>query len=211
MTFPPTVDPAELPGGPTRVARGAGEVTGAVSVLVSAFWDDPVWSWAFPDPLLRAEQYGVVWGMVAEASAGQGTLWLGDGSAAAWIPPGGDEMSAADADRLPGLLVEMIGQTDAEQVFGLWERFEQARPTEPHHYLSLLGTHHSRRGHGLGMTLLRETLREYESSGVACYLESSNPANNARYASVGFQPHGRVEVADGVPAITTMWRPARPA
>jgi ribosomal protein S18 acetylase RimI-like enzyme len=208
MTSPESAGRSELPEGPARPARDAAEVASAVAVLISAFWDDPVWSWAFPDPQLREQQYALVWGMVAEESAGHGTLWVSEGSAAAWVPPGADEMSVPDAERLPDLLVEMIGKPAAEQVLGLWERFEDARPTEPHHYLSLLGTHRSRRGYGLGMALLRETLREYDSSGVGCYLESSNPVNNARYASVGFERRGRIDVADGVPPITTMWRPA---
>ena len=32
-----------------------------VAILVSAFYDDPTWSWAFPDPSLRAEQHRRLW------------------------------------------------------------------------------------------------------------------------------------------------------
>jgi hypothetical protein len=33
-------------------------VTGTISL---AFHDDPTWSWAFPDPLRRQQQYAVFW------------------------------------------------------------------------------------------------------------------------------------------------------
>jgi GNAT superfamily N-acetyltransferase len=198
--------------GPTvagPVVAGPDDVPAAVRTLVSAFWDDPVWSWAFPDPQLRGAQYEAIWGMVVAEAARLGTLWTNGASAAAWFPPGADELSAQDQAQLPELLVGLAGQAAADQVFELWERFDRARPEPPHHYLSLLGTHADQRGRGLGMELLRATLLEYDTSGIGCYLESSNPANDARYVSVGFEPHGRIDVADGVPPITTMWRPAR--
>ena len=37
----------------------------AVTETISlAFHDDPTWSWAFPDPLHRQEQYAVFWGLI---------------------------------------------------------------------------------------------------------------------------------------------------
>ncbi|HEY2041600.1 MAG TPA: hypothetical protein VGH11_02905 [Jatrophihabitans sp.] len=53
----------------------------------------------------------------------------------------------------------------------------------------------------------RHTLSVIDETGAPSYLESTNPANNARYASVGFQAHGQlIGLPDG-PAVTTMWRP----
>jgi hypothetical protein len=40
-------------------------------------------------------------------------------------------------------------------------------------------------------------------------LESSNPANDRRYASVGFEAVGRLSYPGNGPVVTTMWRPAR--
>ncbi len=50
-----------------------------------------------------------------------------------------------------------------------------------------------------------------ESTPSTCpwYLESSNPANLYRYMRLGFEPIGEIEVPDGRPAVTTMWRPPR--
>ena len=44
---------------------------------------------------------------------------------------------------------------------------------------------------------------------MPAYLESSNPANLKRYMRLGFEPIGEIFVPDGLPAITTMWRPER--
>jgi ribosomal protein S18 acetylase RimI-like enzyme len=88
------------------------------------------------------------------------------------------------------------------------DQFEKNHPSEPHYYLSLLGTHTERRGAGLGMNLLRECLARIDALGGASYLESSNPVNNERYRSVGFTDYGSFTVPSGH-VVTTMWRPAR--
>jgi predicted GNAT family acetyltransferase len=60
------------------------------------------------------------------------------------------------------------------------------------------------------MRLLAESLARIDEDHAACYLESSNPANNHRYERLGFaavgafHPPGR----ESVP-VTTMWRDAR--
>jgi ribosomal protein S18 acetylase RimI-like enzyme len=180
----------------------------AVEILASAFWNDPVWSWAFPDSERRTDQFRALWPLIVSHSAEQGSLWVDRGAAAVWFAPGTRELSADDEARLPEFVTDLVGPIQAAKVFELWERFDAARPADPHVYLSLLGTHDDARGRGHGMRLLRESIASYSASGHACYLESTNPANNARYESVGFTPIGTIEVGDGVPNITTMWRPA---
>lgn len=68
-------------------------------------------------------------------------------------------------------------------------------------------THDAHRGKGLGMALLGESLARIDEAGHPAYPESSNPANDARYASVGFVPHARITASTGH-TMTTMWRPA---
>jgi len=65
------------------------------------------------------------------------------------------------------------------------------------------------RGHGHGMRLLAETLERIDAEGHPAYLESTNPANNARYEGVGFEARGSFEGYTPGSAVTTMWRPAR--
>lgn len=72
----------------------------------------------------------------------------------------------------------------------------------------LLGVHDDHRGKELGMALLAENLARIDALGAAGYLESSNPVNLVRYASVGFEPRDGITIASG-DVITTMWRSAR--
>ena len=92
----------------------------------------------------------------------------------------------------------------------LLERFEESHPRdEPHYYLSLLGTHPARRGHGVGMRLLAENLAQIDGEGMPAYLESSNPANEERYERVGFERVGSFSTPDGSHTVATMWRNPR--
>jgi GNAT superfamily N-acetyltransferase len=126
-----------------------------------------------------------------------------------WIPPGGTEMTPGQEQRLADLASDRLGPTAAAYL-QLVSRFDAAHPRgEPHYYLSLLGTHPDHRGKGIGMRLLRHDLEQIDAEHLAAYLESSNPVNDHRYASVGFEPHGEFCFPGGGPVVTTMWRPAR--
>jgi hypothetical protein len=59
------------------------------------------------------------------------------------------------------------------------------------------------------MRLLAHDLELIDAEHVPAYLESSNPANNHRYASVGFEPLGEFGYPCGGPVVTTMWRRTR--
>jgi GNAT superfamily N-acetyltransferase len=190
------------------------EIPAAVDVLARAFYADPVWGWAFPDPERRLEQHRAVWELVAKAALSYESAWLtGDCAAVAlWIPPGKPELRPEDEERLEGLLRELLGD-GATRVLDTFERFEAAHPSaEPHYYLSLLGTNPDQRGHGLGMGLLAATLERIDAEGAPAFLESSNPVNTPRYEGLGFAVCGEFELSDGGPSVTQMWRdPAAPS
>ncbi|HEY0390141.1 MAG TPA: GNAT family N-acetyltransferase [Solirubrobacterales bacterium] len=190
-----------------RVATPA-EIPAAVEVLARAFYADPVWSWAFPDPERRLEQHRNVWELVAKAAVGYETAWLaGDCAAVAlWIPPGKPELRPEDGERLEGLLGELLGN-GASRVLETFERFDAAHPSaQPHYYLSLLATDPDQRGRGLGMGLLAATLERIDAEGAAAFLESSNPLNDRRYERLGFVRCGEFELPEDGPTVTQMWR-----
>jgi GNAT superfamily N-acetyltransferase len=197
----------------TRVATRA-EIPAAVDVLARAFYADPVWGWAFPDPERRLEQHRAVWELVARAALSYESAWLtGDCAAVAlWIPPGKPELRPEDEERLESLLTELLGD-GATRVLDTFERFEAAHPSaEPHYYLSLLATDPDQRGRGLGMGLLAATLEQIDAEGAPAFLESSNPVNTPRYEGLGFAVCGEFELPGGGPSVTQMWRdPAGPA
>jgi GNAT superfamily N-acetyltransferase len=134
----------------------------------------------------------------------------GDGEAAAlWIPPGGAELTPEQEARVVELVKVTFGPS-SNTFLELLDRFSAAQPkTEPHYYLTLLGTHPDHRGHGIGMRLLAHNLALIDREHMPAYLESTNPANDERYKGVGFEPIGKFSYPGGGPVVTTMWRAAR--
>jgi GNAT superfamily N-acetyltransferase len=192
-----------------RVA-GPGDLDALTAVMATAFRHDPVWGeYSFPGSCDRLDT-AAFWRAYLAAMVRHDWSFLsaGEESAAVWVPPGERELTADQEHELEALLRELLGDEQAAVVLDVFERLDAAHPHhEPHHQLSLFGTHEDHRGRGIGMALLDACLERVDAAGSAAYLESTNPANERRYMSRGFEPFGRVELAGG-PAVTTMWRPA---
>jgi GNAT superfamily N-acetyltransferase len=184
------------------------DLDAVTSVMATAFSADPVWGpYSFPDEDRRLEQLARFWRpQLAAAMRFPWTMVTPHCEAAAvWIPPGEPEMSRQEERDLVALTERMLGAAQTRVVFDVFGRLEDAHPGPPHYYLSLLGTHNDHRGRGLGMALLAATLEAVDAERMPAYLESTNPANDARYMRVGFRPVGSVELENGR-RITTMWR-----
>lgn len=178
--------------------------------LVAAFHEDPVWGhWAFPDETTRAECLNELFGFWVRANVKHPTVWLAEDceSVAAWLPPGEPDLSPAEQEQFGPLLGRLFGSR-APELEALFDEFDKHHPDEPHWYLSMWGTHPEFSGRGVGTTLINETLAVVDASEIPAYLESSNPANIARYEDLGFARQADFGPADG-PVITTMWRTAR--
>jgi GNAT superfamily N-acetyltransferase len=188
-----------------------GDLPALSETMALAFYEDPVWGWAFPEPEHRLEQHRAVWGQLLEAGIERGSVWtVGNAEAAAlWVPPGEPELTPEREVRVEAMVAQMLGDS-AGRTLDTMERFSAAHPEgESHHYLSLLGTHPDHRGKGIGMALLAENLRRIDSEGAPAYLESTNPANHARYEGVGFAPMASFELGEDGPPVAQMWRDPR--
>jgi GNAT superfamily N-acetyltransferase len=184
------------------------DVGAIAETLAGAFFDDPVWGWAFDDPARRHGQHVALWSLFVAGALEYEWVWTTPGheSVTVWIPPGRPELPEPYAARLEPLLEELLGPRRALLV-EVFARFDAAHPDgEEHFYLTFLGTHPDHRGHGHGMRLLAENLALVDAAGAPAYLESSNPVNLGRYESVGFETHGQFVLPDGGPTVTTMWR-----
>jgi GNAT superfamily N-acetyltransferase len=185
------------------------DLDGLTETLTAAFATDPVWSWAFPDR--RGMQ--AWWRLLIGSALRYRWVWTIDNYAAAavWIPPGGVELTEQEATLVEPMLHDLAGER-AGEVLDLVERFDVSHPAEPeHYYLSLLGTHPSHRGKGLGMALLARNLMTIDAEGIPAYLESTNGANDKRYESQGFRRVGSFSRPDDQVTISTMWRdPGKP-
>ena len=180
-------------------------------IITLSFARDPLWAHAMARPSGGTAHHGEFWRLSVEGALRYPWTWLvGGGEATSiWIPPGGTEMAPEQEQRLAELASERLGPI-AGAYLELVSRFDAAHPrAEPHYYLTLLGTHPDHRGQGIGMRLLACNLDLVDAAHRPAYLESTNPANNRRYASVGFEPHGEFCYPGGGPVVTTMWRPAR--
>lgn len=190
-------------------AQDSGEV---VSILTKAFYDDPTWSWAFPDPATRRDQHKRLWELFVQGALRYPWVWLTPGNTATsvWIPPDGTDFSPEQEADMETTLTEICGD-GTPRVLRTFELFEQAHPRAvPHYYLTLLGTHPEHRGHGYGLKLLAANLRQIDETGMPSYLEASNPANVPLYMRHGFEVLSSFKVPDGGPEVFTMWREAAP-
>jgi GNAT superfamily N-acetyltransferase len=190
-----------------RVA-GSDDAATVTELIVGAFYDDPTWSWVFPDPATRRQQHRQLWRLFVDGALRYPWVWLAanDTAASVWVPPGGTDLSAEQESAFEGFIHELLG-ADAPRALHAFEAFEAAHPhDQPHYYLSLLATDPARRGNGYGLGLLADNLATIDAEGLPAYLEASNPANVPLYQRYGFEPSGTFRL-DGGPTVTTMWRP----
>ncbi len=187
------------------------DVPAAATCLASAFHEDPLWGlWTFPDVRSRAQ--GLYELMRFWTSAAVRHPWVrmtpGAEAVAVWIPPGEPEMTGQQEAEFGALLGELLGER-ADELEALLELFDDHHPAGvPHYYLSLWATHSDHAGRGLGTALMKRNLARVDAERMPAYLESTNPANLARYEALGFQRTAEFG-PDGGPVITTMWREAR--
>jgi len=200
-----------IPGEHEARLAGPADIDRVVAILTTAFFHDPLWGPAFPDVERRAEQAAGLWRFYVTCVQRYPWTFLtaGGEATAVWLPPGGVELTGPEEAELERLLLATTGRETTDGILEIMARFDAARPREPHYYLGLLGTHDDHRGAGHGMRLLTANLATVDAEGAAAYLESSNPANDARYARLGFRPHGTITAATGH-VVTTMWRPPAP-
>jgi GNAT superfamily N-acetyltransferase len=183
------------------------EADEVIELLALAFYDDPTWGWAFPDPARRLDQIRAWWGLYVHDAVPDGCVWMTEdgGAAAVAISPGRPELTEEGEAKVEPLLRELIGSR-TDDVLGLLDTFESHHPPgTPHYYLSLLGTHPDHRGQGKGMGLLAARLAQCDSERVPMYLESSNSANDHRYERLGFVKVGEFATPGGA-TVACMWR-----
>jgi GNAT superfamily N-acetyltransferase len=189
---------------------GPDDIDAVVETITLAFRHDPVWG-----PALVAADNGEkhlrpYWRVYVAGALRHDTVFVsGDNATASvWIPPGETELSPEDESELRELVADALEPERANALHELWERFEDNhRCDEPHAYLSLLATRPAFAGHGYGQAHLAADLARWDAAGVPTYLESSNPANNHRYARQGYLKVGQFETVVDRAVVTTMWRP----
>jgi ribosomal protein S18 acetylase RimI-like enzyme/dihydrofolate reductase len=178
----------------------------AVGTLVSAFTDDPVERWLYPD----TEEYLTHFPEFVEAFGGRAfegkTAWsLGEFSAVAlWLAPG----TEPDGDAVIASLTATVAPAQHEDLFSVLGQMDAAHPTFPHWYLPWFGVDGALQGRGLGGRLMAQCLEIVDATHLPAYLETPNPRTISFYERHGFAATGAAQ-AGTCPPLALMLRAAR--
>lgn len=186
------------------------DVDEASAVLAEAFFDDPIQTWLLPDAQRRAARLRRAFAVQLRhhlVELGATSLSPEDdriASVAGWAPPSRWRPGWLTLLRMGRPYLSTIGPR-AWRGLQLLQHMERSHPSEPHWYLSVLGTAPDHQGRGHASAALRPVLEVCDRDGVAAYLESSKEANVPFYERHGFRVTERVAL-EGAPPIWLMWR-----
>lgn len=184
----------------------ASDQTHAIATLVSAFTEDPVERWLWPE----TQAYLTHFPKFVAAFGGQAfrdeTVWmLGECSAVAlWLAPG----SEPDGEAIVNALSEGVAPEKHQDSFAVLEQMDRSHPAYPHWYLPWLGVSQAAQGGGLGGKLLKRCLAMVDETHLPAYLETPNPRTVPFYERHGFRIVGAAQ-AGSCPPITLMLRAAQ--
>ena len=190
-----------------RVATEA-DADSVTRVLVDAFRSDPMWgTWAFPKRHRRRANRHLVFKAFVAGALRYPATWIASGGTAIamWIPPGGTGLTTQQEVQLEADLRARIGPNETSRILGTLDTFAAIEPTQPHYYLSLLGTDPAYAGRGYGQRLLRHNLAAIDREDAAAYLDCADELVPL-YMRFGFRVIGSLFLPDG-PRSNGMWRP----
>jgi len=193
-------------GGFAFMAASESDQARVIATLVSAFIEDPVERWLFPEPAEYLTHFPVFVAAFGGEAFCRQTVWrLGEFAAASmWIPPG----AKPDADAIVAVLSDCVAPEKHEDAFAVLEQMDQAHPSYAHWYLPWLGVDPARRGAGLGSELLKQCLAVIDADHLPVFLETPNPRTIRFYERHGFEVTN-VAQAGTCPPITSMLRASR--
>ena len=175
--------------------------------LARAFDDDPVWGWLFPDPASRERRSTQVFQAYLRDALTVGEVYTTPdrSGASLWKPPGKWKLSNGAIIRSLPALLRAFG-TRLPASLEVERKVESQHPTEPHWYLSVVGTDPVAQGKGIGGALIRQITDRCDADGLPAYLESSKKTNVPYYERFGFRVTGETQLGDDGPTIWFMWR-----
>jgi GNAT superfamily N-acetyltransferase len=177
-----------------------------ISTLVSAFVDDPVERWLFPDPEQYSRHFPEFVAAFASDAFDRRTVWtLGELSAVAlWLPPD----AQPDGDAIVAVLSRSVARVQHADLFSVLDQMDEGHPTFPHWYLPWLGVRPAMQGAGLGGRLLKHCLTMVDADHVPAFLETPNPRTVSFYERHGFEVTA-VAQAGACPPVTLTLRAGR--
>jgi ribosomal protein S18 acetylase RimI-like enzyme len=193
--------PARRPDAKRVRQANSADIPAISHTLAAAFFDDPVFSYCYPDLAERRQILPRWFEIVTEANLPHGEIYTTDDvvAGAVWVPPGVD-----DDEQMGAALGEISGRY-AQTLVEIFERMEEGHPREAHHYLALLGTRPDWQSRGIDSALMRPVLELCDRDAMPAYLEATSEANMRLYLRHGFEVAGEIKLPDG-PSMWPMWR-----
>lgn len=184
----------------------AGEEQRAIDVLVTAFTEDPVIRWLYPEATGYLTDFPAFLRAFGGKAFASHTVWrLGEiGAVALWYGPHVEP----DGDAVVAEITRSVANDRHEDVFAVLDQMETAHPTYPHWYLPWFGVEGAQQGKGLGGELMRNCLAFVDRDRLPAYLESPNARNLPFYERHGFEVTG-VSQAGACPPVYSMLRSPR--
>jgi GNAT superfamily N-acetyltransferase len=165
----------------------------AAETLCSAFRNDPLWQYLYPNELKRQRALAhffkpiLTLSISARQTYGVGTPPVG---IAVWNLPGQDQGSPSviALARLFRLAISSfaIAAYKARGIFAQFERMRKTHAPEPHYYLQTIGIRPDFQRQGLSSRLIRPFLDEADTRGMNSYTETMTYSNVSLYEHFGF-------------------------
>lgn len=169
------------------------ELDAAVKVQASAFFDDPLWLYLFPDARRREQiahqtfEAALRFGMLNQQLYGVG--YPPEGIAVWSTPYQKTRLCAVLGSAFWRLLFSpfILQVRRAIPVFSQFERMQKLYAPQPHYYLNTISVLPSSQGKGLASKLIRPFLARADAEKVGSYTETMTPSNVELYQHYGFK------------------------
>ena len=189
---------------------GPSDRAAVVATLERAFVRDPVLRWLFPEEASYPARAAAFFGGLFDLRVEGGEVWILEGAAALWEPPGGNRLPLTVRERLWEAATAAVFETEATARL---ERHEaliaRLLPANRGWYLGVLGVDPSLQGRGLGRAVLRPVLEVADRNRLPARLETATATNLPFYRGVGFEVSAEDRHAEG-PHVWAMTRRPSP-
>ncbi|MFJ2650793.1 GNAT family N-acetyltransferase [Streptomyces sp. NPDC087420] len=186
-----------------------------IAIYTDAFYDDPVFSWLFPDDGTRTPQLEKFFTTMVDHTFGHGgsALQTRDyGAVSMYFPPEAVEQPEDVQATLLRSLRDVLGP-DARRAVHLLTLLGDTHPKDlpPHYYGTFVAARPEHQGAGLGTRLKQGVFALADQRAAGAYAEASSPRNLALYERLGQCRLGIDVTLPRGPQIFPIWRPPRPA
>jgi GNAT superfamily N-acetyltransferase len=187
-----------------RLARGA-ELDEVAALFASAFRDDPIVRWPFPDDAPADADTELFTTLVRDTYGPLDVTWVlgATDAAAVWLPPV-EAGRFLEIERPTRARIAPLTDDRGRRYDTFWEWMGSHVPDEPCWFLDIVAVDERRRGTGLASILVRHGLARAAAAGQPAFLETSIPRNVAVYEHLGFRVAERAVAPDGGPTIWFM-------